>query len=637
MTRYIEKVAFALAVVLLFYAAVEGILFVAGVTPLNDRTDPYVGFAGYAPLFVETTTPEGERVLRTADAKIDWFNRQQFPARKAPGVKRIFCLGGSTTYGRPYGDTTSFCGWLRAFLPAADPSMQWEVINAGGISYASYRVVRVMEELASHEPDLFIIYTGHNEFLEQRTYGRLLRTPEFMRDMGSLASHLRLYSLLSDVIYPAQDMLDTEIDAVLDRSIGPGDYHRDDVMRDAVLEHFRLSLERMTRIGRESGAELIFVTPASNIRDFSPFKAEPSAGLDAARLRQIERLKDSITEHLDNQEYEHAEALADRALATDSRDAELLFLDGRALLALGDTDQASRALTAARDEDVAPLRALSPMIRGVAEVASENSTGLVDFTRLIEELSPEGIPGDEHFLDHVHPSIEAHRVLALAILDEMVEMNVATPAPTWNDAVVSNITERVKGSVDEAANARALANVARVLSWAGKQEEALRLATRATEITREPHTLYQMLTVLVRNDRLEEALQYAAEAARLMPDIAEVRKTHGIMLSENGRSAEALPELEIAARLDPTMTDIHYHLGVVLSDLGQLDRAERAYKTAIELEPGNADALNNLGVLLALRGDYPGAIDRFERAIEAHPGHENAARNLERARRLVGR
>ena len=636
MGRYIKKFAFGLIAILLVYAPVEGILYLAGVTPLNDRTDPYVGFAGYAPLFVETTTPDGERVLRTADTKIDWFNDQQFPSQKAPGVKRVFCLGGSTTYGRPYDDTTSFCGWLRAFLSDADRSVRWEVINAGGISYASYRIVRLMEELVGYEPDLFIAYTGHNEFLERRTYGRLLRTPEFLRDVGSLASHLRLYSLLSDVIYPAEDVLDTEIDAALDRSIGPEDYHRDDVMRDAVLEHFRLSLEQLTRIGRASGAELIFVTPASNIRDFSPFKSEPSAGLDDATLGRIAQLKQSIAEHLDNHEYEQAAGLADRALAADPRDAELLFLDGRALLGLGMNGEARRALVAARDEDVAPLRALSPMARGMADVASESSSGLVDFVGMIEEASSEGIPGDEHFLDHVHPSIEAHRMLALAILDEMVEMGVVTPAPTWDDTVISKITERVEGQVDETANARALANVARVLSWAGKQEEALRLAARATEITREPHTLNQILVVLVRNKRYEEALQYAAEAARLMPDIASVRKMNGVVLSENGRSAEALSELEIAARLDPTMTDIHYHLGVVLSDLGELDRAERAYRKAIELEPANADALNNLGILLALRGDYPGAIGWFERAVEVDPGHEDAARNLKRARRLLG-
>ena len=36
----------------------------------------------------------------------------------------------------------------------------------------------------------------------------------------------------------------------------------------------------------------------------------------------------------------------------------------------------------------------------------------------------------------------------------------------------------------------------------------------------------------------------AAEAARLMPDIPDVRKMNGVLLSENGRSADALGDHE---------------------------------------------------------------------------------------------
>ena len=91
-------------------------------------------------------------MLATAANKKDVFNVQAFSARKKANTYRIFCLGGSTTFGRPYDDRTSFAGWLRAFLAAADPSRTWEVINAGGISYASYRVAALMDELSRYEP-----------------------------------------------------------------------------------------------------------------------------------------------------------------------------------------------------------------------------------------------------------------------------------------------------------------------------------------------------------------------------------------------------------------------------------------------------------------------------------------------------
>ncbi|MHC4352120.1 MAG: tetratricopeptide repeat protein, partial [Planctomycetota bacterium] len=509
--------------------------------------------------------------------------------------------------------------------------------NAGGISYASYRVVRLMEALVRHEADLLVIYTGHNEFLEKRTYDRVLSTPEFVRDLTSLASRLRLYSLLSDVTHAKEDVLSTEVDAVLDNSVGPEAYHRDDAMRDAVLEHFRASLKRMTRIGQQAGAGIIFVTPASNIGDFSPFKAEPSAGLDAARIHQINLLKQSVTESLDKREPARAADLAAQALAIDPRDAELLFLQGRALRALGRIEEARRAFIAARDEDIAPLRALTPVLGIVADVARGNGTGLVDFARMIEERSADRIAVEEFFLDHVHPSIEANRMLALALVDEMIRMEAVTPASTWSDVVISEITERVKSSVDEAANAKALTNLSRVLTWAGKQDEALRLADRAMSMTSDHHTVFQKATVLVRAGRYVEALPYSAQAARLMPKIATVRRAHGILLAELGRNAEARVELETAARLDPTMTGLYYHLGLVLSHLGRTNEAEKTYRKALELEPDNANACNNLGLLLARRGDLEAAMDLFERAVAIEPRHPNAVGNLEHVQRLLGR
>jgi len=65
------------------------------------------------PLFVEETDPDGRKFLATPENKLVFFNQQRFPREKAPETYRIFCLGGSTTYGRPYNDTTSFAGWLR--------------------------------------------------------------------------------------------------------------------------------------------------------------------------------------------------------------------------------------------------------------------------------------------------------------------------------------------------------------------------------------------------------------------------------------------------------------------------------------------------------------------------------------------
>ena len=224
------------AVTAVYLGALEFILAAAGISPIVEDTDPYVGFSSQIPLLVRESAPDGEEMMATAGNKLDLFNMQRFPARKASGTYRIFCMGGSTTYGRPYDDATSFCGWLRAILPKADPARRWEVINAGGISYASYRVRMLMEELVQYEPDLFIVYTGHNEFLERRTYGPIMDTPAWLREAGAALHRTRTYAALTRMANwaggraaPREDArprLPGEVDAILDETLGPESYHR---------------------------------------------------------------------------------------------------------------------------------------------------------------------------------------------------------------------------------------------------------------------------------------------------------------------------------------------------------------------------------------------------------------------------
>ncbi|MEO2035244.1 MAG: hypothetical protein ABGZ35_24465, partial [Planctomycetaceae bacterium] len=153
-----KKILFAFMITVAFFAVLELLLAAFGVRPITYSEDPFVGFTSRSPLFEEVQSPGGQTALRTAPGKLDWFNLQEFPLKKEQNDYRIFCMGGSTTYGRPYNDATSFGGWLREFLKTADSKHNWQVINAGGISYASYRVASLMEELIEYEPDLFIIY-----------------------------------------------------------------------------------------------------------------------------------------------------------------------------------------------------------------------------------------------------------------------------------------------------------------------------------------------------------------------------------------------------------------------------------------------------------------------------------------------
>ncbi len=638
MVAILKKSILGISVALAFFILVELILMAFGVVPLYERTDPSVGFSGYAPLFVKSTEPNGEQIFKTAHNKFRWFNPQTFPVRKAEGTTRIFCIGGSTTYGRPYNDLTSFCGWLRKFLPVVDPSRRWEVINAGGISYASYRAARLMKELAEYEPDLFIVYSGHNEFLESRTYNKLLKVPEFVRGLGVLASHMRLYSVLYDITYKQDAVLSTEVNPLLDNSAGPDDYHRDDEMRDAILNDYKTSLLHMTNIGEQVGARMILVTPASNIRDFSPFKTEPGSDLNDVEVKRVDMLKSKVKSAMDENDYVRAVELAKEALALDNRDADLLYLYGRALLALDRIDEARKAFTQARDEDICPLRALTPVSAIVSDIAQMKNTGFIDFELMVNEHSANGIPGSDLFLDHVHPTIEGNRMLALAIIDEMTQTGMVSPDATWNESLISEISENLVNSLDEKAHAVALRNLSKVLAWAGKEDEAERLVNLAVDIIPEDSEAQaQKGALLMQSGNIEAALVHYQEAVRLNPWDAGTHHTYGVLLSRLSRIDEARVELETAVRLDPDLDKVHYDLGIVLQALGNLAQAEAAYKAALEQDPNHAETYNNLGVVLALGGNIQAAYDNFAKALELDPNNKDAATNLARARKALNR
>jgi hypothetical protein len=435
-----RELLLAIVAVGLFFALLEGVLAILGVEPLTLREDPFLGFAGSAPLYLPETGVEDEPYLVTAPARVDLFNKQRFPRRKPSGGYRIFCLGGSTTIGRPYDDATSFAGWLRELLPVVDPSRRWEVINAGGVSYASYRVVRILRELVDLEPDLFVVYTGQNEFLEERTYPALRRLPAPVKALAVALSGTRTWATMDALMTrvgvltaeadTSRDVLPRKVDARLDHAVGLDLYRRDDELRARILRHYRVSLERMVAIARSAGARVVFVAPASNLRSCSPFKSQHTAGLAPSQRLRSRRLLEAAREHARMLAWSEALATLNEAIGLDPRFAELHYQRGRALFALGRYAEAKAAFERARDEDVCPLRALGEMESILRRVAEESGSLLVDFKGLLEAnleaTAGHAILGEEDFLDHVHPTIAGHRTLALALMaPEKPEIAVA--------------------------------------------------------------------------------------------------------------------------------------------------------------------------------------------------------------------
>jgi len=60
-------------------------------------------------------------------------------------------------------------------------------------------------------PDLFIIYTGHNEFLEERTYSQIKDIPPVIRSTVSMLAHIRTWSVMTIALQNLGIYPETEI------------------------------------------------------------------------------------------------------------------------------------------------------------------------------------------------------------------------------------------------------------------------------------------------------------------------------------------------------------------------------------------------------------------------------------------
>ncbi len=674
-----RKILYAIITSAAFFVAVELSLAVIGVKPISYNEDPFVGFTSRSPLFEEIQLPGGETVFSTAINKLDRFNRQVFPAKKKQNDYRIFCVGGSTTYGRPYYDATSFSGWLREYLKAADTGHNWQVINAGGISYASYRVASLMEELIQYEPDLFIIYCGHNEFLERRTYSRMIATPRPIRETAAILGRSRMYTAVRAVFnaFGSSESqssseayeLPAEVDPILDHEVvGPDDYQRDDEQRSQTIDHFRFNLIRMIEIARSVGARVVMVNPAANERHMSPFKSQHRDDVKPADVARWEELASQAVAHQESGELEQALSAFDLAAEIDPRFALTHFKRGEVLFALKRYQEAKQAFQRAIDEDVCPLRILSEMQPLVTKVASQHGVEVVDFQEQLESRTETGITGEEWFLDHVHPTIEGHRILALRLFNVLQSQHIVVPGRQWTEEARTQIKTDVLGRIDEKAHGVALRNLSNVMSWARKDVESARLARLAAKMAPNDGMAHFLIGLdFDYQGQLQLARKSYEKSIELQPDFREANYNLGQVYRRLEEWDLATQSFQRTIEIEPDFGPAHFNLGLLYQKAKRLDLAAECFErsvsinakhprsweelglvrmqqerfdeairhleTAIQLQPKSASAHNSLGIAFGQLGQSQKAIASFERALAANPQYEPARQNLARVRK----
>jgi Flp pilus assembly protein TadD len=171
--------------------------------------------------------------------------------------------------------------------------------------------------------------------------------------------------------------------------------------------------------------------------------------------------------------------------------------------------------------------------------------------------------------------------------------------------------------------------LADLLMAAGELETAERALLEG--IKKNPNAiplLAREVAVAERLGRLDRALDFMEEIARLSPKDPEAQRRLAKLHLVNGKPEEAERAARRAVELAPRDPEGHFDLGIIYESAGRPDAAKKAYRRGIEVAPAEWKCHTNLGLLLSTEKGpaLEEALKLLERASHVAPPEELAPR-----------
>jgi lysophospholipase L1-like esterase len=342
----------------------------------------------------------------------DWKTRVAMP--KPAGTFRIFALGGSTTFG--LGVKHAYPELVEEEVNARG-GLHFEVINGGVPAAGSHRVFEVLKEAANFDPDLVLVYVGHNEFLEDVFFapdsilGRQQRMKRF-------ASRFLIVRWLSDACDLSGWAHRSFRKAPLQRHFfGNTNFPliRTLEQYQARLAFLDSNLDLMVDYARAHHFRIVLMPEVANLM------APPGDSVHGPGFLQADRWSALMSEGqrcLARGDPAAAIAALQQAAVLDPDYAMTHFGIAQAMIATGDLGAARAELDRANALDRRGDRINGDIRETISAAALRSGIPLLDMQADLygQRTDVHGPFGAKLFLDHCHPTEEGHRILARRIL-----------------------------------------------------------------------------------------------------------------------------------------------------------------------------------------------------------------------------
>jgi len=428
------NLALALGAVLvagLALALLEAGLRLAGLPAADPLQPSRLAYQRVAlPLLEPAALADGTPVLRTRDPRLPV---QWVAARKPAGALRVFGFGGSAAAGLGFSPNATPARELERLLRAALPGRPVEVVNLGIVALGARQVRQLLEDVCRvAEPDLLVVYSGNNEFLELHAEryalatggagfraGEALRGTQLYRLVGRLLPRAASTPSLAELARSQQELRLTQ-DAIVEKI----ETRESDVA--AAAARYAAELGAMADAAQAAGARLVLARVASNWRwrgredlprdwldELVPAAQGPASRRERAELA-LARLEARI------------------AAAARFERSEWRFRSALLREELGDLAGARRDYRAAMNEDRRLRRAVDELGDALERVARQRGALYVDSVSALAADAPHGILGFEHFYDYVHFTPRGAAVAGAAIFRALADAGAIAPEPGFD-------------------------------------------------------------------------------------------------------------------------------------------------------------------------------------------------------------
>ena len=654
-----RKFVYSTLACLLFFVAVECLLWGLGVKTLIARRDPSAGFSGLVSVYVK----EDDRYRTRPALRLRTFNDQSFPIDKEAGKTRIFVLGGSSANGFPRNADAAFSGVLDDVLAEVYPDRHFEVINAAGISYAMHRLNLVAEEIARYDPDVLVIYSGHNEFVERGFYEALKNRGATQNHLEHALAHTRIYSALARTLAEARDTGSKGKDQFGMTVRREQNLNFTDQEKQAVVVDFQNTLQKLVRHAHDRNVRVILATVPCNLRDWPPESVASLRGDETEMSAWTAAFNDGRRK-LDGGQFREAITALEQAATIAPQYAETHYLLGKAFEGAESWQRARMAYERACDCDASPDRRLSAVNDAIREVARNEGVRLLDVDRIFQDQSDHGLVGFNLIEDYVHPNETGHHLIAWHLWQSLVDSGwLGTDTATDRDLFDRIVATRSSNS--EPGNAGWYFNQGVILQEQGHVDRAIEKYRQAVQTAPAyPEALQNLAHLLIRQVRYDEAARYVDQLLRVAPhffgghmlkgdllyqtdqleqaihayrqavdassstSVAPLNRL-GVALNRKGDHAQAFKVLNQGLSLDPENPAILLNLGNVHYSQKNWDKAAVQFRAVLRVSPNDTMAIFNLGMVYSHKTEWREAERWFERALQVKPDFTAARQSLD--------